>query len=198
MIKIAITGNIGSGKSTISNIFKSCGDPIFNADNTVSKIYENNIDFYNAIMRINPDLTINHTVCKKKVIAYLDQNPKFLTTLEKLLYPHLHDAREEFFRICNDKKHNFAICEIPLLFEKNMQHGFDYIILLHCNHNIRWHRVKNRPYMTYDKFKFICNQQVNFETVKKYAHLTIDTNQPQEISAKQILTFRNEILQNSV
>ncbi|MFT6083222.1 MAG: dephospho-CoA kinase, partial [Alphaproteobacteria bacterium] len=98
MQKIVLTGNIGSGKSTIATIFKRHNVPLFDADQAITDIYQNNQDFKTALQNINADFVIKGAVCKKTIIKYLDKNPDFLTILETLLYPLLNDQRQIFIQ----------------------------------------------------------------------------------------------------
>lgn len=194
MIKVAITGNIGSGKSTIAQIFAGCGDPIFSADDIITELYHNNKHFYKDICDINPTLTENGAVSKKKIIDYLQLNPDFLSTLEALLYPLLQKERNAFILDKTRHEYDFVICEVPLLFEKNMQDDYDQIILIYADKDIRWDRVKNRPHMTKEKFDFICTQQTDYKNIQKACDLTLDTNQDLEKTTLDILNFRNNLV----
>lgn len=187
MQKITITGNIGSGKSSIAQIFADQQIPIFDADAAIQKIYQSNLEFTQAITAYDHALITNNKVDKAKIIAYLYQNPDFIITLEGMLYPLLAQKREAFIKQCINENHTMSVFEIPLLFEKNLEKNYDFIILLYAPYDIRLERTLRRPDMTQEKFDLMNNKQIPYQNVINQADLVIDTSQPKKICQELVL-----------
>lgn len=181
MQKIVITGNIGSGKSTIANIFKEHHVPIFDADAAIRNIYVQSDTFRDQIKTLNPDLISDNKVAKNKIIEHLKENPQFLDQLEGILYPLLDQYRDIFIQECSAKDHKMALFEVPLLFEKNRQDRYDSIILLYAPYKVRLKRTLKRPNMTREKFDFMNNRQIDYKEILDKVDLAIDTTQSKEI-----------------
>ena len=133
MKKIVLTGNIGAGKSTIIKIFQKYNVPIFDADNSVQEIYNNNHQFKEQLSKINPDFIVDNQIFKPKIIAYLHENPEFMDILESLLYPILAIKRQKFIQTHQKKNHIMIVFEVPLLFEKNFGYCLEVMEVRHSN-----------------------------------------------------------------
>ena len=119
MIKIAITGNIGSGKSTITKIVKELGFKVFDSDKEVKKALTNE-DVINQISRKFqskiPGLIKRNTIDKVKLGEFVFSNTDELEKLEQIVHPKVWKSKEKFFETnCNE---SVVFLDIPLLFEK--------------------------------------------------------------------------------
>ncbi|MEM6602658.1 MAG: dephospho-CoA kinase [Pseudomonadota bacterium] len=177
MLKIAITGNIGTGKSLALNFFRKRGDAIFSSDEAIAEIYASDQRFFEKIKEFNPDFIDDDKVSKSKISLYLKDHPEFLPQLEDILYPILKQKRADLVAIAKAEDHKFMVFEIPLLFEKHADKEYDQIILLHADQELRWQRVKDRPNMTRQKFEFMNRRQTNYLDVINNANLVIDADQ---------------------
>jgi dephospho-CoA kinase len=178
MQKIVLTGNIGSGKSTIIRVFQKYNVSIFDADACIRDIYKNNHDFKQQLAQINPEFIVDNQILKPKIIAYLHASPAFIDTLESLLYPILAIKRQEFIDMHQKNNHIMTVFEVPLLFEKNLQNNYDAIILVYAPYHIRLGRALLREGMTKEKFDFMNNRQINYTQLLDTVTLAIDTTQP--------------------
>ncbi|MCQ2306484.1 MAG: dephospho-CoA kinase [Bacteroidales bacterium] len=148
MLKIGITGNIGSGKSFICNIFEKKGIPVFYSDDETKKLYNDSVIKRKITNRFGDELYSNDGTLNKKLLGSLifgnDDNLKFI---EDLLYPALFQRFNEW---CENQTTPFVLFESAILFEKNLTNRFDKIIFISAPENIRIQRVIYRDKCTVD------------------------------------------------
>lgn len=177
MEKIVLTGNIGSGKSTIVKKFQEFNVPLFDADACIQEIYQNNNEYKNQLEKINAEFIVDNKIIKPKIINYLQENPTFIDVLEKILYPILAIKRQEFIEKFQKQNVKRVIFEVPLLFEKNLQANYDTIILVYAPYEVRLQRALQRKEMTKEKFYFMNNRQIHYTQLLNKVTLAIDTTQ---------------------
>ena len=136
-IKIAITGALGSGKSTVAKIISNRKIPIFYSDKEVAKVYNVKAIRKKIInkLKLNSVFNLKYQV-KKRII----ENYKNIFLIEKIIHPHVRKALTKF--ISKNKKKKMILLEIPLLFESKLQKKFDITILVRSKKNLRIARCK--------------------------------------------------------
>ena len=175
MLKIAVTGNIGSGKSTIMQMLLEMGEIVFDADAEIRNIYLNNTDFYEQIKLLNKDYVKDNKILKEKIITDLSQDSSLLLKLEYLLYPILQEKRLNFLFQKQKEKLWAVFFEIPLLFEKKLENEYDKVILLYASKEIRLERVLHRHNMSKEKFEYLNNLQIESNKVINKVYFSINT-----------------------
>jgi len=110
MIKIAILGDIGSGKSFIAKQF---GCPVFNADNEVKKIYKNDRNCYKKLNKALPKHILSFPINKKEISKSILSNQKNLKKVIKIVHPLVRIKMNKF--IDKNKKKKLIDFDIPLL-----------------------------------------------------------------------------------
>lgn len=187
MKKIAITGNIGSGKTTISNILLKAGYTVFQCDKEISNLYlvknlKNEIKntFENKVKNL---FFKNGRINKVALSNYVFSSSMQLRRLEKIIYYYLEITKKDFLE--KNKKKEILFFDIPLLFEKKLEDEYDFIIYLFLNKENQKKRVLKRKNMSEVKLKKILKNQKNFSKSKKIS-LLIDTNK-KKVEVKQTL-----------
>ena len=136
MIKIAITGSIASGKTTASKILSRRRGPLFSADDTVKKFY-NNSNFKKLLAKkFNIKETNLKSLLKKKIF----KNKTNIIKLEKIIHPRVRKEMKRFTIL--NKKESKLFYEIPLLIENNLMNYFDIIIFIKAKKKLRLKRFK--------------------------------------------------------
>jgi len=136
MIKIAITGSIASGKTTASKILSRGRGPLFSADETVKKFYNNNV-FQRLLAK---KFDIKETGLKRLLKKKIFDNKNNIKQLEKIIHPKVRKEMKKFTILHRKKDKLFY--EIPLLIENNLMHYFDIIIFIKAKKKLRLKRFK--------------------------------------------------------
>ena len=171
MYKIGITGSIGTGKTTIANMFAIFNIPIFNADREIKKILTKK--------EITQKLNIWPVVIKKGYINKLKlrqiifSNINEKERLEKLLYPYLEIELKRFETI--NRKKNILVYDVPLIYETKTEEKYDIILLAHCNKKTQKKRVLNRDKISSALFEKIVASQLSFNEKLKFKPQIINT-----------------------
>ena len=178
MIIIGITGSIGMGKTTVSNMFRILKIPVFDSDQKVKEILEKNNDVIEKISKLWPD-TISLYKKEKKLNKVLLGNKIFESEkekrkLEKIIHPLVKKERNTFFE--KSEKSSIIGLDIPLLYETGENKNCDYIFLVNTKKEIQKRRVLRRPNMNEKKFELINKSQWPFEKKIKENPFIISTS----------------------
>lgn len=138
MIKIALVGNIASGKSTVEKILKTAGYSVMDTDITAHELLENNKDVLTAFKDFDI-MDDDGCISRKKLGKIVFYNGDLKLKLENILHPLIRKNIEEFFSIHSDEKAVFV--SIPLLFEAGMTDLFDKVLFIYTDDNIRLQRL---------------------------------------------------------
>ena len=196
MIKIAITGNIGSGKSTITSIVRELGFKVFDSDQEVEKamtkkdlISKISKEFKSKI----PGLIKRNRIDKVKLGEFVFSNTKELKKLEQIVHPKIWESKEKFFKTnCNELAVFF---DIPLLFEKKLQSDYDFIIRTFVSSKVQKERVLKRKNMTLVKFnQIIKTQALNTNVERKCISLDLNTEEDIKILKNKVKNFLEKTL----
>ena len=196
MIKIAITGNIGSGKSTITKIVKELGYKVFDSDKEVKKalakkglINQIRKEFKAQI----PGLIKRNEIDKAKLGEFVFSHPDELKKLEQIVHPKVWESKEKFIE--TNMNEPVVFLDIPLLFEKKLQSKFDFIIRTRVSEEVQKKRVLKRKNMTDAKFNHIRKTQTDYSGVeRKFISLDINTEEDIETVKKKVKNFLDKIL----
>lgn len=172
MKKLALTGSIGMGKSTVAAMFVQAGIPLFDADAEVRRLHGGGV----LVERIGarwPDAIVNGAVDRDRLGALVLADRDSLAALEVMVHPLVQAGREQF--LANHRNAPALLFDIPLLFETGGQSGFDKVIVVSAPAAVQRSRVLARPGMTPDKFAAILSRQTPDAEKRALADFVIDT-----------------------
>ena len=142
-MKIAITGSIGSGKSSMGDYLREQEKIVFDTDKMVHDLYRNNKQIYNAVIDLfgeeilDPDQSINRSKLGQIVFNSSDAIQK----LEKIVYPEITKIIKSY-----DENDTVVFYEVPMLFEAQMAYLFDYVVMVDTDDEIALNRLSQyRP-----------------------------------------------------
>ena len=174
MIKIALTGSIGMGKSTVAAMFERAGVPVFDADAIVRSLQGPGGALVDRIGEHFPGTVRDGVLDRARLAGIVLEDPAQLGELESIVHPAVYDARVAFL-----DKHRDApalLFDIPLLFETGGDKEFDKVVVVSAPAEIQRERVLHRAGMTPERFQSILDRQMPDEEKRRRADFVIDTS----------------------
>jgi len=173
MIRIALTGSIGMGKSTVAKMFERAGVPLFDADAIVRTLQGPGGALVERIGELFPGCvrcgTLDRECLAQIVLADRDK----LAALEAIVHPAVRDARERF--AADQAGAPALLFEIPLLFETGGEAEFDKVVVVSAPADVQRARVLGRTGMTAAKLDSILARQMPDDEKRARADFVIDT-----------------------
>ncbi len=175
---IAITGGIGSGKSTLCNELKQKGFKIHSSDEQVAKIYKNpDKKFITYLSTIGLSKSISKKNIDKKIISkIIFENKHIRKRLELYIFKIVRKKRSDFIKQEKEKKTRLVFIDIPLLFENNLEKQFHKVISVIASKQVRLTRLKKTRKMTENQFKNVTRSQTSDVIRKKKSDYVIYNN----------------------
>ena len=166
---IAITGGIGSGKSTFCSKLKEKGFKIHSSDEQVDKIYKNpEKKFVTYLQTIGLSKSISKKKIDKKIISkVIFENKQIRKKLELYIFKIVRKKRSDFIKQEKQKKTKLIFIDIPLLFENNLEERFNKVISIIATKRARLKRLKKTRKMTENQFMNITRSQTS-DVIRKY------------------------------
>jgi dephospho-CoA kinase len=184
MMRLALTGSIGMGKSTVAKMFERAGVPVFDADAVVRDLQANDPNLIAAIGARFPEAesggVLDRDMLARMVLGYPDE----LEALESIVHPAVHAVRTRF--ILDHAAAPALLFDIPLLFETGGDEVFDKVIVVSAPLEIQRERVLARPGMTERKLGAILARQMPDDEKRRRADFVIDTGGDLSTTERQV------------
>ena len=159
MKKVAITGIIGSGKSTAASLFKKLGIPVFVADESAKDLMQNDNNVINKLVHYFGDIAyINGKLNKSYISERIFNNSSDLKFVNSLVHPIVNDRFKSW---CNIQESSYIIYESALVFENESEDIFDEIICIKTPINIIHQRINVREDYNFEKINKIIENQIS-------------------------------------
>ncbi|MEO8455116.1 MAG: dephospho-CoA kinase [Sphingomicrobium sp.] len=184
MIKIALTGSIGMGKSTVARMFERAGIPVFDADAEVRRLQGPGGALVEPITARFPDAVEDGVIDRDKLARLVLDDPLQLAELEKIVHPAVRVAREKF--VDEQRDAPALLFEIPLLFETGGEADFDKVVVVSAPRTVQSMRVLSRAGMTEEKLGSILDRQLPDEEKRRRADFVIDTGTDLSTTESQV------------
>lgn len=191
MLKIGLTGGIGSGKSTVAKIFEVLGIPVYYADTEAKRLMNSNEKIKESLRQHFGEATYKNEELDRKYLAdIVFNNPEKLELLNALIHPvTIKDAEEWMQR----QAAPYSIKEAALLFESGAAENLDFVIGVYAPQALRIKRVMKRDNLAQDEIVKRINRQVNEEMKMKLCDFVI-TNNEQELLIPQVLKLHQHFI----
>ena len=171
MIRIAILGDIGSGKSHVA---KSFGYPVFNADKEVGKLYRKNKKIFNKLKKILPEYFNFYPIKKNEVTEAILANSNNLKKIVKVI--HLEIRKKMNFFLKKNKNKKVVILDIPLLLENRINKKNDILIFVQSKKLDILKRLKKRANFNQKLLNKFRKLQLPLDYKKRKSHFIIKNN----------------------
>ena len=171
--RLALTGSIGMGKSTTAAMFRELGVPVWDADETVHRLYAPGGAAVAPVGQIVPEAIRNGAVDRQALRIALKSDPDLLRRLESVVHPLVAADRAAF---CHEHAAApLVLLDIPLLFETGGEASVDAVLVVTTDPETQAARVMARPGMTEDLFHQILSRQVPDAEKRARADHVIET-----------------------
>ena len=155
MLKVGLTGGIGSGKSSVSSLFKEWGAYIFDADAIAKNILNNNETAQSEIIAEFGTDVLNKEgkIEKSKLarIAFQDENHQL--SLNTIIHPYVFSDIDSSFDLIHQKgQHEIFCVDAALIYESGADTHMDYVVVVTSHLRLRTERVMERGGLTRDEF----------------------------------------------
>jgi dephospho-CoA kinase len=184
MLKIAITGSIGMGKSTVASMFADAGIPLFDADAEVRAMQGYGGQLVDSIEARFPGTTRGGAVDRELLAARVLGDRDLLAALEMIVHPAVQQARERFVAGHSDAP--ALLFDIPLLFETGGEKAFDKVVVVSAPADVQRERVLGRPGMTPAKFDSLLARQLPDSEKRERADFVVDTSGSLDATRAQV------------
>ncbi len=190
MKKIAIVGNIGSGKSYIAKLFKL---PVFNADDEVIQLYKNNKKIFRKLKKAIPKFIESFPINKSELAQSILSNKKNLKKISEIVHPEIRRKMKNFIEKNNKKR--AVILDIPLFLENKLNNKTHTLIFIDAQKNIIKKKLLKRKNFNKKLFDLLKEIQMPLNEKRKKCNYVIKNDfNPRKIKKivkdlkKQIIT----------
>jgi len=190
MIRLAIVGDIGSGKSYVAKQF---GYPVFNADNEVARLYRKSRKCYNKLKKKLPAYIVSFPVEKNEISKAIIASQVNLKKIVKIIHPEVRSSMNNFIKKNKNKK--IIVLDIPLLLENKINKKKDILIFVDAKKKEINRRLKKRFNLKIvRKFKKL---QLPLEIKKRKSNFIIKNNFRNNSIKKNVKRLTKRILLNA-
>ena len=184
MVQIAVTGNIGCGKTTICQMMENEGVPVYYSDVHAKQLMNQNESLIDSIKeRFGKESYYDGMLNRKWIASIVFDDATALNDLNNLVHP---VVQKDYLNWLSQQTKDIVAYESAILIEHGNQGNFDFVILVQCPEKIRSVRIQKRDGLTLDEVQARTRFQLQDEEKIKYADYLIENTSLEE--AKQQLS----------
>jgi dephospho-CoA kinase len=190
MLKIGLTGGIGTGKTTVAKIFELLGIPVYNADEASKRIYHSDPGVRSLLIEhFGEDIYVEGRLNKQKLADIVFTDAVKLETLNRIIHPPtIRDAEEWMIK----QEAPYIIKEAALLFESGSVASLDLVIGVFAPLSLRIQRVMERDKVSREQVLSRIDKQMDEEIKMRLCDFIIHNNE-QELVIPQVLKLHNQL-----
>lgn len=191
MIKVAVTGGIGSGKTTVCEVFKQLGIPVFNADEVAKQLMHTDKNIVSGIKKLlgNESYSAKGILERTLIAQKIFNNSSLLKQMNALVHP---AVREAFQKWASQQMAPYVIQEVAILFENHQETSFDSIIAVTAPLEVKLKRVMQRDKVDRQKVLDRMKNQLPDEYKTEKSHFVI-VNDGETLLLPQIIKIHQKL-----
>jgi dephospho-CoA kinase len=192
MLKVGITGGIGSGKTTVCKVFELLGIPVYYADDEAKNILDTNAEVKNKIIQYFGNEVLNDSglIDRKKLAAFVFNDKTKLNYLNSIVHPAVGLHFENWLE--KNSNSNYILKEAAILFESGAYKAVDKVIAVVAPIELKIQRVMQRDKTTSEQVEQRINNQLSDDEKIKRAQYVI-YNDEKQLLLPQILTIHQQL-----
>ena len=191
MKKVAITGGIGAGKTTVSNLFKKIGIPVFNSDEIAKELMHNDKQLKSDIIKaFGAESYINNKLNRAYLSDIVFNDETLLNNINSIVHP---QVKKEFNQWLLNEKSKYIIYESAIIFENSSEDVFDKIICVIAPEEDVISRVMKRNSFSRDKVISIISNQLPDQVKRNKADYIIENINKSDLTDR-VLEIHNKII----
>lgn len=194
MLRVGITGGIGSGKSTVAKVFEVLGIPVYYADSAAKNIMQEDEELKTLLKKHFGEETYKEGILDRSHLSSLVfNNRQKLDLLNALVHPATIRGAAQWM---NAQTTPYAIKEAALIFESGSQDQLDFIIGVYAPVHLRIKRVMDRDKITREEVQHRMQFQIE-ESIKMRLCDAVVSNDEQQLVIPQVLKLHEQLLQQA-
>lgn len=198
MLKIGLTGSIGTGKSTVSKLLRERGIAVIDADLLAREIVKKGQECLNDLKNVfgNQVLTIDGELDRKKLGQIVFSDDGKLELLNSITHPHIRRRMKDQMNELESKNNKVIVLDIPLLFEAQMEDLVDIVLVVFAKEEIQIKRIMERDNCTQEEAMRIIKAQISQQDKISKSDYTIDNSGTIEELKEKLNGFLEKIEEN--
>ncbi len=196
IIRVGITGGIGSGKSHLANVFRALGYPVFDCDKEAKALYDTDKQLKAELIALFGEKlyqTEDGLLDRKALGSIIFSSDKALEKVNALVHPAVRQAFSLWSKEQKKRGHKLCFLESAILFNSNLSNLLDKTLLVAANETTRLERAMQRDKVKAELIRQRMSKQMSQEKMKTLADIVINNDHNQPL-LPQINSFLEEIL----
>lgn len=192
MLKVGITGGIGSGKSTVSRFFSELGVPVYDSDQRAKSLMQHDDSIIIKIKKeFGDDSYLNNVLNRSHIAEIVFKNELKLKQLNAIVHP---VVRTDFNNwLSQNSNARFVIKEAAIMIESGAYKDLDKLIVVNANREqkIKW--IKKRDHLLLEDIENRIQNQLSDKMRNQYADFIIENNSSKKELKQQVLSIYNKL-----
>ena len=193
MLKVGITGGIGSGKSTVSRFFSELGVPVYDSDQRAKSLMQHDDSIIIKIKKeFGDDSYLNNVLNRSHIAEIVFKNGLKLKQLNAIVHPVVRTDFNNWLRQNSNAK--FVIKEAAIMIESGAYKDLDKLIVVNASREqkIKW--IKKRDHLLLEDIENRIQNQLSDKIRNQYADFIIENNSSKKVLKQQVLSIYNKLI----